>query len=265
MLSQVRIRERLRPALAPIRQRPDLEVAVQVLSSYEAFVEAAIAGRFDLALAPAHLGPILSRRAGFRPVARASGPRQIDLLALADGDVRTLSDLAGRRVATPPALSLTAQVVRNLLSRVDWPPAGAPRIVEVPVQDQSILRVLEGRIDAGAAVRTVVSFLEPELRARLRVVESIEVPEVAFIMASDRLPAPLLAWLADLYPEAHEGGTATGGAMGFQGFVAASEANLLGLERYAARTEALLDPDAKRRSPRLPASNRLEGPLPADP
>lgn len=256
MLSRIDMSMRLRPLVDPLRADPALDVDVVVSPSHAAFLRAAREGRFDVVLVPAHLGPILARGGRYETLARATGPRQIDLFALAEGGIHGVADLAGRRVALPPAASLASLVARDVLTSHGQLPGSGFRVVESPGQDQAILKVLGGDADAGAAFRSVLSLLEPGLRARLRILASVELPEIAFLMVRSDLDPSLRKRLAARqrrFGEAErEESAGSPSALGLGTFVAAGDDRLRAVEPWAARAEALLDPSRPVRGPPVP-------------
>lgn len=179
----------LRDALARSLNRP---ARIATAPDWSRFTRRGLEGDYDLIVTAAHLARLQQVEAGLIPVGRFTPDIPALLVTRGDAPVSRLTDLRGKIVALPNVHSLVALQSLHRLAEAGLRPGQDLRLISVPTDDSVGNLLLRG--DATAAVLSGGEFrmIPEDIRARLKVVQTVaEVPGF-IVLASPRLDADAL-------------------------------------------------------------------------
>jgi len=195
------------PILAALSERVAVDFRLRIAENIPAFEQSLAEALFDLAYA--NPSQYLANRSHYRPVVRDHGRRlQGILVTRVGGEVETLAQLAGRRLAFPHHAFAASRLMQEELRRrgIDFTP------VYVPDHTSVYLSVALGLYPAGGGVRATLERQPRALRDKLRILHrSATVPPHPLVARRDLDPervrqvqAALLALFTER-PELFEG------------------------------------------------------------
>ncbi len=91
-------REVYQPLVTYLAETTGLDIQLQIASSYLAYSNAMQRGDYDIAFDGSHFVSWRMRRQGHQPIARLPGEMRVAVVVQADGGIRQLADLIGRKV-----------------------------------------------------------------------------------------------------------------------------------------------------------------------
>jgi phosphate/phosphite/phosphonate ABC transporter binding protein len=178
-----------------ISERLDVDTRVKHLLTYGEVVNAFQEGRIDAAFVGSLAYAKLRTRLGVVPVARpesggVSWYRGV-VVVRADGRLRNLSGLRGKRFAYVPDTSAGELCMRSILRRMGASDPGAffGRAIRARSHEEAIRMVLEGKADAAAVKDLVLRRIvrgEPGMAAHLREIDRTSTfPENALVVSRE--------------------------------------------------------------------------------
>ena len=174
-------------------------VEFRTRKNYEAYHEAVINGRFDLAMVHP-LNVPMAMAAGLRPMARYSQNISVIFLIREDRESRSLSDLAGGTIALPARGSMVEALARQHLSQRGI--AGKLTMIHAPTHDACIHAMLSRKADSCATTDLPLAIARQRGTLPLRILERTpSLPSVAYLARPqmpdaefERLQAAVLRW-----------------------------------------------------------------------
>ncbi len=183
---------RLEAIYAPIGQaigeavgRP---VRFRTASRFDLFFKNLEAGKYDVALIqPFWYVPAVDRF-GYLPLARIQEPLRAMIVVLDEGPIRTLEDLRGTTLATPPHKGPVTRLVTDALREQGLLPGRDLVLKSYKSVDSCVQQVAIGEADACVSGHLVTGLIEDMLQVRLRVLmETRGIPNLSFVVHS-RVP-----------------------------------------------------------------------------
>jgi phosphonate transport system substrate-binding protein len=179
--STERLVTRFGPLVDYLSQRSGREIRMETAPDFRSFVERTRDGRrYDLLFTAPHLFWLALQEPGYRGLVRVdlAGMTAV-VVAPVDSDIRTLSDLRGRTVATTGPLALSTLLVRDQLVRAGLDPDADVNMVATPSHIAALLSSRQGTTQACAVMRPVFHRARAKLRESMRIVaESAPVPHI---------------------------------------------------------------------------------------
>lgn len=174
-------------------------VEFRTRKNYEAYHEAVISGRFDLAMVhPLNVPTAMA--AGLRPVARYSQNISVIFLIREDRELRSLSDLVGGTIALPAHGSMVEALARQHLAQRGI--AGKLTVSHAATHDACIHAMLTRKADSCATTDLPLAIARQRGTLPLRILERTpSLPSVAYLARPqmpeaefERLQAAVLRW-----------------------------------------------------------------------
>jgi len=151
---------------------------------YRTFVERTQQRAYPFVVTGPHLGRLAQVDAGYRPLLGWKSNLQGVVLVRADGALRSLADLRGRSMATPPALAVTTMLGLDALAAAGLSPDDV-RTVAQPTHNAAVLAVLRGEHDAALVWTKTLATLDSETRGQLRPIDYTKIlPTASLFLAS---------------------------------------------------------------------------------
>ncbi|MEM9138866.1 MAG: phosphate/phosphite/phosphonate ABC transporter substrate-binding protein [Pseudomonadota bacterium] len=156
------------PLLRQLGQQAGVEVQFRTAPDIPTFEACLAAGHYDVAYMNPYHYTVFSRRAGYRALAHQTGKRLRGIIVVRKAsDAQTIGDLDGQTVAFPSPGAFGA----SILPRAEMRTRGmAFRATYVTSHDSVYRAVAAGIVPAGGGVLRTLDAIEPELRARLRII-----------------------------------------------------------------------------------------------
>lgn len=177
--------------------------ALETARDFSVHVQRIEAGDYDLVLTAPHFVPIALDAGHYQLLAAYMEDLATVYLVASDDPATRLSDLAGRRIGTPPPEALITLVGEDHLLDILGSNAPVPDFVSFPSHNAAIHAITSGLVDA-AAVSINVARLEINAGAPVRILdETPSFPGVG-ILAHLRLPDELRAGLRETLITMHE-------------------------------------------------------------
>lgn len=182
--------------------------------SYARFRERLVAGEFDIAFVQASDYLSFARAAGYRPLAYGQGGTLV-VFSRADGVVRTVEDLRGKRIALPPIEDDSTTVALQRLRALGLEPGHDVTVVHVEPSSACLQFVAAGRSDAAAMVGAALDFAEARAGIEYAVIDAAAPVPAPLFIAAPRLSAEegrhvreaLVAWSQLPANQAHPAAT----------------------------------------------------------
>lgn len=165
-------------------------VLLETAKDYPAFVRRANERRYDILLTAPHFVLLALDSGKYRVQATYSKPLAAIVLVRKSGNIRHLSDLAGKVVATPPPEAIITVIGRNLLTRAGLTGPRAPLYRNYPSHNAAYNAVIGGDADAAITTINVLQEAVADTRALRVLARSRNFPALGILTARD-LPASL--------------------------------------------------------------------------
>lgn len=218
-------------------------VYLKTKPTFEAFASELERATYDILLVQPFFYVEAADRHGYLPLARVEGHLTAVALVRSERTWSTWADLAGKTVATPPALAAVSELTRLALWDAGLVPGIDTTLQPYRTKVSCLRAVLVDAVDACVLPRFVLPQLPRISDGRLRIMaESRPVKHLAFA-AHPRVPAAHRAKLRALilaWPYTDEG-RAILGAGPWPGFVAARDADYDDVRRFRARAAHLAE------------------------
>ena len=164
--------ERFSSMVTYLERRLGIDVVLVGAPNYAEFIRrAAEGGHYDLLLSGSDIYRYLDQKAGYRAIVRLEGAGNYALIAVpADSGLETLSDLAGKTIATADPLSLSRRLGENTLGEAGIIFGENAEVLVTPTQNASIASILSGLADAAIFMDPVLRRATPEVATKVKVI-----------------------------------------------------------------------------------------------
>ena len=232
-LAPARMEELYTPMAAALTQALGRPVVFRTSSTFERHYDQVTAGATDLTLLHAFFYVVAVDQYGYLPLARMTEPFKGLLVVPEQSPVRTLADLRGKTIATPPDYLPTVHLVRREMREQHFDPSRD----FVMRSFRSVESCLQQLVIGEAAGCICPPFALPGAEARFKVrfrtiVESASIPNLTFVAhprvsaaERSRLRAAILQWSES------DAGRDLIRSIGTSGFVAARDSEYAGVRR----------------------------------
>ncbi len=230
------------PLRAYVEARLHRPTYLATARDYRTFVQRTQHRDYSFIITGPHLGRLAQVDAGYRPLLGWKSKLQGVFLVKASSDIRSLADLRGRSIGTPPPLAVTTMLGLDALAN-----AGLSRdeikAVPQPSHNAAVLTVLRGEHAAALVWSKTLAAIEPETRNQLRPIAYTEIlPTASLFLAGPGFPEDETVALRDALLAFSD--TAEGKAFlarsDYEGLVPIQPGDLAYLDRFLAPTRRAL-------------------------
>ncbi|MDP3701112.1 MAG: phosphate/phosphite/phosphonate ABC transporter substrate-binding protein [Hylemonella sp.] len=230
-LSPARMEELYTPMAAQFGQELGQPVSFRTSSTFDRYFEQVTAGGMDFTLLHAFFYVEAVDKYGYLPIARMKEPFQGLLVVLDQSPVRTLGDLRGKPIATPPEYLPTVHLVRRVMREQRFSPDKDFAMRSFRSVESCLQQVVIGEAQACICPPFALPGAEARFKVKFRtIVESPPIPNLTFV-AHPRVPAAererlrkvILGWSNS------EEGRRLNASIGSGGFVEARDAEFDGV------------------------------------
>ncbi|MDP3537466.1 MAG: phosphate/phosphite/phosphonate ABC transporter substrate-binding protein [Azonexus sp.] len=175
--------------------------------NFESFVDALMAGSYDIAISPPHFA-VMAMEKYYVPLVHYQTLLEPLLLVRNESLLRKPEDFRGKRIAMADKTAFIRLVTVKWLADHGLRAGQDYQIVERPSHGASIAAAAAGEADAGLATATALKQLPPDLQQQVRAINTGQRFPHLFTMAHRRLGDPLIARLKSAllaFPETEEG------------------------------------------------------------
>ena len=131
--------------------------------------------RYDLLFTAPHFYYLAQRQAGYRVIVRVAAPTMhAVIVAPKSSGIKQLSDLRGRRIATPDPLALGTVLIRDTLQKAGLDPDKDVTLVATPSHNASLLSAQKGITDAAGLMVPPFRRAKPEVRDAMRILATTQ-------------------------------------------------------------------------------------------
>ena len=186
IVSPERLVQRFEPLAHYLTHELDVQVVLETAPSYRDFIKrTAEEGRYDILFTAPHFYYLAQRISRYRVAVRVAGmPMDAVIVVPKASRIFTLDDLRGRKLATPPSLSLGTLLTRDRLISVGGGLAAEITLVETPTHNASPLSTVNGSTDAASLMTPVFRRMAPEIKEQVRVIaKTASTPHMPFSVA----------------------------------------------------------------------------------
>lgn len=229
----------------PLREhlQSDLQRPVDLFTAadYFTFLNASLAGEYDLLITGPHFG-VLSLKAGYQPLVRYRAALQPVFVVRKGGDIRRLDDLHGRRIGLSSRLSISSIGGVKWLLDNGLQMGRDYQLYERATHGAAVAAVAVGELDAALTTHTPLRQVPEDVRARVDILPiDVRVPHL-MTLAHQRLGKPTLGRLQSSLNgfAASPAGGEFFRTTGYEGYAPISAGDIAALEPYVALTRTLL-------------------------
>jgi len=131
--------------------------------------------RYDILYTAPHFFPLASSKAGYRLIASVDSPGMHAVIAVQkDSPIKTIHDLAGKKLATVHTTSLATLLVRRFLSANGIDPDTDLTMVPTPTHNASLLSSYHGVTDASSLMQPPYEAIGKQIRDGMRIIARTE-------------------------------------------------------------------------------------------
>ena len=153
---------------------------------------------YDIALIQPFWYPPSVDRYNYVPLVRFSEPLTTIIMVLDDSPIKSVNDLKGKTIATPPAITPIAHMVRLELEQRGLLPGTNVRLKATKAIDSCIQQVVIGEASACAGPHFARTMIAGKLNVKLRsILETPGIPNFSLV-AHSRVPADDRSKIRDL-------------------------------------------------------------------
>lgn len=216
-------------------------VALFTGADVRSFARRTLKPDFDLLITAAHQARLAQVEGGYIPLARFNGPLHATIVVGKDSPLQRLSQLRGQRIAVTDRSILVNIAMSKILADQG---IGEKDIQYIPVnsQNSAILSVARGDAEAAIIAHFTLDQSPADQRNAVRSIFRSDVLPNVTLLASPRLPAPLLAQISKsllALPGTSDGNDFLEKSR-FQGIQATDEAFMKRLDAYLPETRKQL-------------------------
>lgn len=226
-LSPARMEELYTPMVALLGKELARPVSFRTSSTFERYFDNVVSGSMDVTLLHAFFYVEAVDKHGYVPIAHMREPFKGLLVVLDQSPVRTLADLKGKTIATPPEYLPTVHLVRRIMREQRLNPDQDFAMRSFRSVESCLQQVVIGEAQACISPPFALTGAEARFKVRFRtIVESPSIPNLAFVAhprvpaaERDRLREAVLGWSNS------EEGRRFNASIGSGGFIATRDAD----------------------------------------
>ena len=197
-LSVVRMDNIYAPVSDELSKRLNHKVKFRTSSTFKKFLTKLKAEYYDVALIQPFWYPIAVDKKGYIPLLRMEEPFVSLIMTLSDSKIRSVEDLRGKIIATPPAFVPVVHMARRALVTKGLVPGKDVTFKAFKSVDSCFQQVLIGKASACVAPPFAPAIFEKELKVKLRtVLESKSIPNLVLVI-HPRVPEKKRLQLRDI-------------------------------------------------------------------
>ncbi|VAW73983.1 hypothetical protein MNBD_GAMMA13-1270 [hydrothermal vent metagenome] len=228
IVSPERLVKRFAPLVNYLSTELGTEIRMETAPDFAQFVQRTQnETRYDILFTAPHLYYLANQQAAYRALAKVGADSlEAVIVTRTQGDIHTIDDLKGKRLATAGSLALSTLLTRQLLLHKGLNPDQDLTLVATPSQNASLLSTLQGTTDASALILPVYRRARPQVLQNTRVIAHTgKAPHIP-IAAAPWLDATIATRLQTVLitMSDNEKGRAVLQALEWPGFVTTSDA-----------------------------------------
>ncbi len=186
IISTIALFKRFAPLQTWLSERLDREVVLETARDFPTFVRRTAAREYDIVVTAPHFALLAADSGRYRVVASLKKDLVGFIVVRRDSPIRTIDELAGKRVATPPRPAIITQAGMDFLQGRLHPP---PAFQAYRSHNAAYQAVLGGDADAAVvSVNAVKKAMKKGLPLR-RIGATPPLPNMAVLVATDLPPA----------------------------------------------------------------------------
>jgi len=191
MLSSEKLVQRFAPLVNYLSDELHTPVRIETAPDFQEFFHRTNKEeRYDLLFTAPHFFYQARHKAGYRLLARV-GPSGMSAIIVvpARSDIRSVRDLAGRKLATVDPMGLATLLARKLLTESGLDPDKDLTLVSTPSHNASLLSSYYGVTDASSLMMPPFRVASAEVRENMRVVATTE--------STPHMPVSAAPWVSE--------------------------------------------------------------------
>jgi phosphonate transport system substrate-binding protein len=176
-------------------------------SSFEAFIDALMAGSYDIVISPPHFA-VMAMEKYYQPLLHYQAKLEPIFLVRKDSLLNKPQDFRGKRLAMADKTAFIRLVTVKWLADNGLQAGQDYQIVERTSHGATIAAAAAGEADAGLATASALKQLPADLQQQVRIINTGQRFPHLFTLAHRRLGEPLIARLRSAllaFPETEEG------------------------------------------------------------
>jgi phosphonate transport system substrate-binding protein len=172
MLSTQKLVARFGPLVDFLSQKLGKTIRLETAPNYVEFVRRSDEDqRYDILFTAPHFYYLAQREAGYRVIVRVAAPEmRAIIVAPKAGEIKTLSDLRGKRISTPAQISLGTVLIRDKLQSAGLDPDNDVVLVATPSHNASLLTAYKGITDAAGLMIPPFKRAKPLVRNAMMII-----------------------------------------------------------------------------------------------
>lgn len=187
-ITPVRLEEIFAPAAAEMGKTLNKSVEFRTTQSFDKYFESLKNGEYDIALVHAFFYVSAVDEFKYKPLARMTEPFTAVLVVQENSPLKSLEDLKGKVIATPPEFLPTVHLVRKVMKQKGYKPSVDFKMKSFKAVDSCLQQVVIGEAAACIAPPFALRSYEEKMKVNFRIlVESPSIPSLTFIVHS-RVP-----------------------------------------------------------------------------
>lgn len=182
-LSAIRMDRIYAPVSQQLTRRLDHKVKFGTSSTFKKFLTKLKAGYYDFALIQPFWYPVAVDEKGYIPLLRMVEPFESLILTLSESNIRTVDDLRGKIIATPPAFVPVVHMARRALTAKGIVPGKDVVFKAYKSVDSCFQQLLIGKASACIAPPFAPAIFEQAMNVKFRILfKSSSIPNLALVI-----------------------------------------------------------------------------------
>jgi len=176
LVSSEKLVQRFAPLAHYLSAALNTSIRIETAPDFESFIRRTNnEKRYDLLFTAPHLFYLARKKADYRLLVRVDSPgMSAVIVAPQQGRIKTIQDLAGRKLATVDPMSLATLLVKKQLEENGLDPDTDMTLVTTPSHNASLLSSYYGATDASSLMMPHFKVAAPEVRESMRVISVTE-------------------------------------------------------------------------------------------
>jgi len=151
VLSTHKLISRFKPLVDYLSKTLGQPIRMETARNYAAFLRRTRQQRYDILFTAPHFYYLANRENGYQSIVRVGAPKlKAILVATRASQITQLTQLKGKKIATPDPLSLCTALIRNLLRSAGLDPDIDVTLVSTPSHNAALLTAFNGTTEAAS-------------------------------------------------------------------------------------------------------------------